>query len=569
MLLNKQWVVLFLSSLILIIGGCASQRQLVNNIPQNQLDHPQAMSHFLEGVFFDIEHNYGAALLAYHEALLYDSSAATIYFSLGRNYLRLGKEESAAKMLEKCLQLNPNHFQAKTLLANLYAKWGRIQKAEQYFKEILARDSSNLNTYYNLALLYLQKDQKEKAAGMYEKILNYQEFVNPQIILGLAEIYLELNDFKKSAATYEKLIENDPQEPLGYYGLAFSQEVLQDTVSAIENYRMALQLQDDLKEARERLANLFMQQKKYDAALDLYQSAIANDSTHLNYWLQISEIYRNQNDTSRTIATLQAIKERFPKDWRGYLNLGRLYLDLAYDVKAYHEFKQVIQLKPDIVWGWLFMGYTQMNLDSLKASKTVLEQALEVSPDEPLANYYLGLVLNQMNRDAAAIPYFEKALSLRPNWVRVLSLLASIYEEQKVYHMSDSLFRKAIRIEPDNATLLNNYGYSLSVRGIHLNEALEMAKRALKTDEQNGAYLDTVGWIFYQLGDYDKALEYLLKAYEVFGENAVVVEHLGDVYLKLGMHEKARIFYEKALELDKDNQQIREKLGKNSEAVID
>ncbi len=566
---NKRWAVLFLSSLIIIIGGCASQRQLINNTRENQLEHPQAMSHFLEGVFFDIEHNYGAALLAYHEALLYDSTAAAIHFSLGRNYLRLGKEESASRILEKCLKLDPNHFEAKTLLANLYAKWGRIQKAEQYFKEILAPDSSNLNTCFNLALLYLQKDEKEKAAGMYEKILNCQEFINPQIILALGEIYLELNNFEKSAITYEKLIENDPQEPLGYYGLAFSQEVLQDTASAIENYRMALQLQEDLKEARERLANLYMQQKKYDAALDLYQSAIANDSTQLNYWLQISEIYRNQNDTSQTIATLQTIKEQFPKDWRGYLNLGRLFLDLAQDEKAYHEFKQVIRLKPDIVWGWLFMGYTQMNLDSLKASETVLEQALEVSPDEPLANYYLGLVLNQMNRDAAAIPYFEKALSLRPNWVRVLSLLASIYEGQKLYHVSDSLFRKAIRIEPDNATLLNNYGYSLSVRGIRLNEALKMAKRALKTDEQNGAYLDTVGWIFYQLGDYDKALQYLLKAYEVYGENAVVVEHLGDVYLKLGMHEKARIFYQKALELDKDNQEIREKLGKNSEAVID
>lgn len=568
MLSKKQFIIgLFIA--VLLISGCASHQHFLNHSHSGKPENPEALSRFLEGVFFDIDHNYAAALLSYHEALLYDSTAPTIYFSIGRNYLRLGKEQSAAKLLEKCIEIDPQHFEAKSLLANLYAKWGRIQKAEQYFHEILSQDSTNLNTYYNLALLYLQKDEKEKAAEMYEQILVYQDFVNPQIILGLGEIYLEMNDFKKSAATYEKLIENSPQDPLGYYGLGFSQEVLKDTIGAIENYRMALQLQNNLKEARERLANLYILLKKYEPALDLYMAAIAEDSTNLSSWLQVSEIYRNQNDTSQTIATLQSIKNRFPKDWRGYLNLGRLYLDLGKDKKAYFEFNEVIRLKPDIVWGWLFMGYTQMNLDSLNASKDALEQALKVSPDEPLANYYLGLVLNQMNRDAAAIPYFEKALEQRPNWVRVLSLLASIYEEQKIYHVSDSLFQKAIRIEPDNPTILNNYGYSLSVRGIRLEEALDMAKRAVKVDDQNGAYLDTIGWIFYQLGDYEKALQYTLRAYELFAGNPVVIEHLGDIYLKLGQPDKAQAAYRQALQLDKNNQQLIEKLGKTSEANIE
>jgi len=109
---------------------------------------------------------------------------------------------------------------------------------------------------------------------------------------------------------------------------------------------------------------------------------------------------------------------------------------------------------------------------------------------------------------------------------------------------------------------LNNYGYSLSVRGVRLEEAMAMSKKALEKDPENGAYLDTMGWIYFKMGDYEKAREYIEKACQFQKNSAEIYEHLGDIYEKLMMKEEAIQMWEKALELDRGNLQLLKKLGR-------
>ena len=185
---------------------------------------------------------------------------------------------------------------------------------------------------------------------------------------------------------------------------------------------------------------------------------------------------------------------------------------------------------------------------------------MEIAPLDPLGNYYLGSTLSQFDRYEDAIPYLKKALTVRPNWISAMSVLAGIYERSKAYERSDSLFQAAIKIDTANAFLMNNYGYSLSERGIRLEEAMEMAKKAIKIDPDNSAYLDTMGWIYYKMGLYEKALDYILKATMIQDDNAILIDHLGDVYNKLGMKEKAREAWQRALRIDQGNSEILKKL---------
>ncbi|RMF54915.1 MAG: tetratricopeptide repeat protein, partial [Calditrichaeota bacterium] len=109
-------------------------------------------------------------------------------------------------------------------------------------------------------------------------------------------------------------------------------------------------------------------------------------------------------------------------------------------------------------------------------------------------------------------------------------------------------------------TLLNNFSYSLAERGIRLEEALEMANRALELEPNNGAFLDTVGWIYFKLGDYQQALYYIKRAVEHREGSAEVLEHLGDVYYQLGEQEKAQEYWQKAYEKDPDNKALKAKI---------
>ncbi|MCB0315715.1 MAG: tetratricopeptide repeat protein, partial [Calditrichaeota bacterium] len=129
-----------------------------------------------------------------------------------------------------------------------------------------------------------------------------------------------------------------------------------------------------------------------------------------------------------------------------------------------------------------------------------------------------------------------------------------------MYSRLDSLYEAALAIYPTNALLLNNYSYSLGERGVHLERALEMARRALERDPQNGAYLDTIGWIYYKLGNYPRALEYLQQAAAQMDGNPEVNEHLGDVYFQLQQRDKARYYWQQALEQSPDNETLKIKL---------
>jgi Tfp pilus assembly protein PilF len=125
---------------------------------------------------------------------------------------------------------------------------------------------------------------------------------------------------------------------------------------------------------------------------------------------------------------------------------------------------------------------------------------------------------------------------------------------------SDSLYEKALQLDPENALVNNNYAYSLSERGLQLERALEMVKISLKADSLNSSYLDTIGWIYFKLGQYDLALKYIEEAIKVGGENAVMLEHLGDILFKQGSNAQALEMWKKALELDSSNEILIQKV---------
>jgi tetratricopeptide (TPR) repeat protein len=510
---------------------------------------------------YDLSQNYVTALLSYHEALLYDSTSSSIYLAIGKDYLALGKFKSAYINLKRCLKYNPHELEAKELIAKIYASEGRLDLTEKIYNNILAQDSSYMEAYYDLAVLYLKMNNLDKVVEMYRKIVDSQKYPDTQVLIRLGELYYELQKYKKAEAVYHRLNQKEPNDGFGYYGIGIIKETLGDTASAIENYIKAVRLSPELKQAWDGLGQLYMFQKKWTKAIEVFSEAIVRDSTDLYSWLQLGETYNQKEDTLSAQRIYNDIKRQFPDDWQPYSKLGHIYLDQQRFEQAHKEFQKVIELSPENVVGWLFSGISCFYQDSLEYALSYLSKAIEFEPDDPLVNYYMGLILNDLGYIKEAIPYLETSLITRPEWMSVLSTLAGIYDSLKEYTISDSLFQRALAIDSSNALILNNYGYSLSERGIHLEEAMKMALKAIEKDPENGAYLDTMGWIYFKLGNFQKALEFIERAVLIHHDNSVVIDHLGDVYKELGLTKEARQAWEKALQLDQDNIKIQKKLN--------
>ncbi|MCI0528975.1 MAG: tetratricopeptide repeat protein, partial [Nitrospira sp.] len=96
----------------------------------------------------------------------------------------------------------------------------------------------------------------------------------------------------------------------------------------------------------------------------------------------------------------------------------------------------------------------------------------------------------------------------------------------------------------------------------NLKEALSLIKQALDLKPEEGAYVDSLGWVYYRLGRLDEALEQLKKAVSLVPDDAVILEHLGEVYLKKGLRKEARELWLRSLEADPNNQLLADRFRK-------
>lgn len=128
------------------------------------------------------------------------------------------------------------------------------------------------------------------------------------------------------------------------------------------------------------------------------------------------------------------------------------------------------------------------------------------------------------------------------------------------FDKSDSLYEEALKIYPDDPTLLNNYAYSLAKRKVNLEKALAMSKKSLEKDSLVSSYLDTLGWIYFQMGNVREAEHYIKLAIDQGSPSAEILEHMGDVYLKMNKKDEALEYYKMALKLDPENQNLKNKI---------
>ncbi|HTQ79032.1 MAG TPA: tetratricopeptide repeat protein, partial [Thermoanaerobaculia bacterium] len=160
-----------------------------------------------------------------------------------------------------------------------------------------------------------------------------------------------------------------------------------------------------------------------------------------------------------------------------------------------------------------------------------------------------------------SIPLLTKVLATHPDVPAAGFLLGAAYERTGKRDQAVATLRKVLKADPDFHAALNYLGYMWAEKGENLPEALAMIKRAVALDPDNGAYVDSLGWTHYQLGQYDRARDYLERATRLVPEDPTVHEHLGDVYVALGDRAKAREMYRRALDLgDHNADQIRRKL---------
>jgi tetratricopeptide (TPR) repeat protein len=148
---------------------------------------------------------------------------------------------------------------------------------------------------------------------------------------------------------------------------------------------------------------------------------------------------------------------------------------------------------------------------------------------------------------AKALDEAEKLSENQDEKENVYFMRGAMLEKNKKFDAAEAEFRKVLALNPTSASALNYLGYMFADRGIRLSEAHEMIRKAVDQEPNNGAYLDSLGWVLYRLDRLEEAEEYLKKAVERTGNDPTVHEHLGDLYSKQGKWKEAINEWQKSL----------------------
>lgn len=196
-----------------------------------------------------------------------------------------------------------------------------------------------------------------------------------------------------------------------------------------------------------------------------------------------------------------------------------------------------------------------------------LKEILKERPQWSEAHVVLGDVLRGEKRFMEAAGAYTEALKLRPsgtegNWT-IHYTRGIAYERAKDWKAAEADFKKALELRPGEPSVLNYLGYSYLDRGVNLREARRLIEMAYTKRPDDGYIIDSLGWVLYMSGEYEKAVTHLEKAIEAAPADATINDHLGDAYWKVGRRTEARFQWQRALTLDLDEQQrgaIRTKL---------
>jgi len=251
------------------------------------------------------------------------------------------------------------------------------------------------------------------------------------------------------------------------------------------------------------------------------------------------------------------------------LRFGRLALDLQPDftlarmlvagvISSQNHGEEAIALyrevPPGTVFGWQARLDIALELDKLdRADEAValLQELIKERPEQIEARIQLGNVQRGHERYAeAAVAYSDVLQAVgepKPEHWSLFYFRGICYERGKQWPKAEADLRKALELSPDQPLVLNYLAYSWIEMGQHLDEALDMLRKAVAARPNDGYITDSLGWAFYRLGRYDEAVSNLEHAVEAKPVDPTINDHLGDAYWRAGRHVEARYQWRRAL----------------------
>ena len=467
-------------------------------------------------------------------------------------YSDLGYENELIDVYTRILQIKPNLVHVRLNLGYLLSKKGLLRLAEKQYQTVLEIEPENKKAIFYLTYIYLSNGRSEEANRYFreldEKNLLTDDmledyasslFIEGQNPLSVLNRIKDRSDILSITRAIIKFTDGKPDESKIYFETAVKEDP-----SSIAGYTGLI-----------RIAQI----KK-------------NQDMETKWRFVLAGNYYNYNNFEKALEEALVVRELDPVLLENVYLLGDIYNNLGMKEEAiaeYEYFKKHSEEKGDVHIK-LGLAYDEIG-NNLEAVNNFLE-ALNIYPDNDELYYYLGIEYRILKDNENAVNAFKKAVELKQDNAYYIFHLGVSYERMGSIEEAIFYLDKSIRYDDNNAMALNYLGYLLADKGIRLDEAKVLIENAVSMSPENGAYLDSLGWVYYKMSDFNNAKVQLEKAVKYMDssdeENYLVYEHLGDTNYKIGLMKEAIAAWNKALKM-KFVEEIQDKIQKLEKELED
>lgn len=521
---------------------------------------------FFAGLREKMNENYVVALNSFSKIVSLDPNNDAAYFELANTNLRMAKITDAEINIKQAIKFNGDNKWYWILLSEIQKRNNNMSGLLVSLNQLIRIDPDRDAYYFDRANAQLIANQPDEASKTYNEI---ESKFGTSSELTQARLRIK-DDSKVTESDLVKLLEGNQAGVKNYLYAAGLLLQNGNDKEALIILKKAQLLAPDNYEVNLSLADIYRKQKEDELAFSTLN--LAFESTEMPFADKIKIIASllpnfNQPKVAENIVKLsEGLANNNPTEAKALALYGDVLYRQGKLNEALHQYLAALKLTEQIYGVWEQAINIQTLLGHYNEAIKIGDEALSIYPNQAMLYYFMGYALFKTGKTDLAITNLKSAAQLDTEnnlfQAEVYALLGDIYINKNNFAAAKNAFENAIKLDPDNYLIMNNYAYYLALRNDDLLKAEKLAATAANAMPNSGSITDTYAYVLFKLQKYDLALQWIKKALQNnTAKSGVYLERYGDILYMQGNKEEAILQWQKAKELGGGSEILNKKIN--------
>ena len=532
-------------------SGAADASKTAQYPTSRDLQESTTAGSYLAARHASVDRDAGSAAAFYRSALRSDPKNNDLLDRAFISSLADGDIDEAVKYADRILGIDKNNRVARLVVGVRALKQKQYALAQQNINQSVRGPITDLVATLLASWASFGAGNTPAAIASIDKLTGPEWYpIFKDLHAGL--IYELANKQKDAGARFERAYKLDDSalRVTDAYGRWLSRN--KDDAAAVDVYEKF-----DKKLARHPLVVEALREAKAGRKLAPLVDSVQSGAAEALYGIGASLTRRGGEDLA--LVYLQLALYLHPNHALALLSLGDLYESVKKPQMALKVYERVPANSPLKRNAQIQLA---TDLDAVDRSDEALKILKGVTSDDPKdieAIMALGNIERSRKKFEDCANTYSQGIDAtdadKPNWI--LFYFRGICEERsKQWPKAEADLKKALSLQPEQAHVLNYLGYSWIDQGINLDDAMAMIRRAVDQRPDDGFIVDSLGWAYYRIADYDNAVKNLERAIDLKPEDPTINDHLGDAYWRVGRRLEAKFQWQHAKDLKPEPEEL-------------